>query len=71
MTSPIRIRDWNSRDYIVSLTNRTTYQGQQLSLNMGWHLQVVDFQERARGQEGVDRSLFFLRLILGAEPFKG
>lgn len=63
--------DWNSRDYIVSLTNRTTYQGQQLSLNMGWHLQVVEFQERARRHEGVDRSLFFLRLILGAEPFKG
>ncbi len=63
--------DWNSRDYIISLTNRTTYQGQQLSLNMGWHLQVVEFQEKARRDEGVDRSLFFLRLILGAEPFKG
>ncbi len=71
MTSLIRIRTGAPGDYIVSLTNRTTYQGQQLSLNMGWHLQVVEFQERARRHEGVDRSLFFLRLILGAEPFKG
>ena len=63
--------DWNSRDYIVSMTNRTTYQGQHLSLNLGWHLQMVEFQNLDRGLEEVDRSLFFLRLILGAEPFTG
>jgi hypothetical protein len=63
--------DYSSRDYIVTLTNYTTYEGQQLSLNMGFHLQYLEFEDRIRARENIDRSLFFIRLILGAEPPQG
>jgi len=66
-----RDSDYSSRDYIVSMTNRTTYQGQYLSLNMGYHLQVVEYDDGRREGEKIDRALFFLRLVLGLEPFSG
>jgi hypothetical protein len=63
--------DYTSTDYILTVSNRTTYQGQHLMLNLGYHVQVVEFDSPAREAERIDRALFFLRLVLGLEPFSG
>ena len=63
--------DYGSEDYIVAVTNSTTYNGYHLSLNLGYHLKRIRYDERHRAGEDLDRSLYFLRLIMGLEPFKG
>ena len=63
--------DYNSKDYIVSVTNRTTYEGYYLSLNLGYHLKRLKFRDRLRRSQDVDRSLFYVRLFMGLEPFEG
>ena len=63
--------DFAAQDYIATVTNTTTYNGYHLSLNMGYHLKLVRYEERLRAVEDIDRSLFFVRLIMGLEPFKG
>ncbi len=75
---PGRYRDFEneavrfgSQDYMATLTNSTTYSGYHLSLNMGYHLKRIRYDDRRRAAEDVDRALFFIRLIMGLEPFKG
>ncbi len=68
-TSPYA--SYKSQDYLISLTNFTTYSGQQLCLNMGYHRQILRFNDRRRAAQDIDRGLYFVRLILGMEPFKG
>ena len=63
--------DFAAQDYIATVTNNTTYNGYHLSLNMGYHLKLVRYEKRLRAVEDIDRSLFFIRLIMGLEPFKG
>ena len=63
--------DYGSRDYIVSVTNRTTYEGYYLTLNAGYLAKTLRFEDRSRKQLDVERSLLFVRLLLGLEPFQG
>ena len=63
--------DFTAEDYLATVTNSTTHNGYHLSLNMGYHLKRIRYYERRRAAEDVDRSLFFIRLIMGLEPFKG
>ncbi|MFH1568136.1 MAG: hypothetical protein ABIL09_09070 [Gemmatimonadota bacterium] len=63
--------DYAAEDYIAAVTNSTAYNGYHLSLNLGYHLKRIRYEERARNGEDLDRSLFFIRLIMGLEPFKG
>ena len=42
-----------------------------MSLNMGYHLQLVEYEDARRASEKIDRALFFVRLVLGLEPFSG
>jgi hypothetical protein len=75
---PARYRDFEnksvrfgSQDYLATVTNATTYNGYHLSLNMGYQLKLIRYGDRQRAGEDVDRALFFIRLIMGLEPFKG
>ena len=63
--------DYATEDYILSATNRTTFSGYHLSLNLGYHLQRLQFEDKRRHLAGIDRSLFFVRLVMGLEPFQG
>jgi len=63
--------NYASEDYIAAVTNSTTYNGYHLSLNTGYHLKRIRHEQRWRQAEDLDRSLFFMRLIMGLEPFKG
>lgn len=63
--------DFAAQDYLATVTTNTTYNGYHLSLNMGYHLKLIRYDQRLRAVEDIDRSLFFIRLIMGLEPFKG
>ena len=63
--------DYSSEDYILMLANTTTYQGFLMSLTMGYQLTKLRFDDRTREGQDVDRALFFLRLLMGVEPFQG
>lgn len=62
---------YDSQDYVAQLTNRTTYSGQHLSLSMGYQLQRQRPKDRTRTVADIDRSLLFIRLVMGLEPFEG
>ena len=53
------------------VTNRTTYKGYHLSLSTGYQRKQLQFDDRSRQVEDIDQVLFFMRLIMGLEPFKG
>jgi hypothetical protein len=59
------------QDYMATVTNSTTYNGYHLSLNLGYQVKLIRYADRQRAGEDVDRALFFIRLIMGLEPFKG
>ena len=63
--------DYSSRDYIVMVANTTTYQGHLMTLNMGYRLKKLRFREAGRDARNIDRAVFFLRLVMGVEPFQG
>jgi hypothetical protein len=42
-----------------------------MSLTMGYQLTKLRFDDRTREGQDVDRALFFLRLLMGVEPFQG
>ncbi len=63
--------DYSSEDYILMLANTSMYQGYLMSLSMGFELTKLRFEDRTREGQDVDRALFFLRLLMGVEPFQG
>ncbi len=63
--------DYSSEDYIAMLINTSTYQGHLMTLNVGYQLKKLRFKDRRRALQDIDRSLFFLRLVMGVEPFQG
>lgn len=63
--------NYGAQDYVAMVTNRTTYKGYHLSMSMGYQLKKLKFDNRLRRIEDIDQALFFIRLIMGLEPFKG
>jgi len=63
--------DYSSEDYIAMMSNTSTYQGHIMTLTMGYHLRKLQFSDRNRDAQDIDRALFFLRLVMGVEPFQG
>ena len=53
------------------MSNTSTYQGHIMPLTMGYHLRKLQFSDRNRDAQDIDRALFFLRLVMGVEPFQG
>ena len=63
--------NYGAEDYVVMVTNRTTYKGYHLSLSTGYQRKQLQFDDRSRQVEDIDQVLFFMRLVMGLEPFKG
>lgn len=63
--------EYSSEDYIAMVSNTSIYQGHVMTLNMGYHLRQLKFEDRSRRAQDIDRALFFLRLVMGVEPFQG
>ena len=63
--------DYASEDYIAMVSNTSTYQGHLMTLNMGYRLKKLRFREAGRDARNIDRAVFFLRLVMGVEPFQG
>ena len=63
--------NYGAEDYVLMVTNRTTYKGYHLSLSTGYQRKRLQFDDRSRQVEDIDQGLFFMRLVMGLEPFKG
>ena len=63
--------DYTSQDYVAMVMTGGKYKGYLLNLSMGWHIQRLEYEDRERAFEDVDRSFFFLRLVMGLKPFEG
>ncbi|MDP2982003.1 MAG: hypothetical protein Q8O92_01565 [Candidatus Latescibacter sp.] len=60
--------DYDTRDYLFMVTNRSFYNGYDFSLNMGYQLNWQDLKGEARSTFSKSRSLYFIRLVVGMEP---
>ena len=63
--------DFDSEDYLIQLTNNSDYNGHQLSFNLGYQKEIKMPRDKTRTYDDINRSLLFIRLIMGLEPFKG
>jgi hypothetical protein len=63
--------DYESQDDIVMVSSSSKYKGYILTLNVGYQLQRLEYKSRRHHFDDVDRSLFFIRLVMGLQPFKG
>ena len=52
-------------------SNTSKYQGHIMTLTMGYHQRKLQFSDPNRNAQDIDRALFFLRLVMGVEPFQG
>ena len=59
---------YDARDYMIGLTNVSSYSGYQLGLSVGYHLKTRRMVDRRRAFVDQDYTLFFLRLIAGLNP---
>ena len=62
-----RFRDYTSQDYIIMLSNISTYRGYELSFNVGYEVRKQMYKDRRRAFEDVDYGFFFLRFIVGVK----
>ncbi len=60
--------DYDARDYMISLSNVSSYSGYQLGLSVGYHLKIQRMADRRRAFLDQDYTLFFLRLVAGLNP---
>ena len=63
--------DYDAQDYVALVSSTTTYEGHVMALDLGYQLSKVRFADRRRSVQDIDRSQFFLRLVMGVEPFQG
>lgn len=63
--------DYSSEDYVAMVSTDGKFKGYLLNLSLGWHLQQLEYEDGARASDNVDRSFFFLRLVMGLKPFEG
>ena len=63
-----RDTSFSTQDYVVSLTNVSSYSGYQLGINVGYQLHLRRMVDRARRFEDRDYTFFFLRMVAGLRP---
>ncbi len=60
--------NYESQDYIVSLSNVSSYSGYLIGLNVGYQLKLLRMMDRKRRFEDRDYTFFFIRLIVSLRP---
>jgi len=60
--------DYDTRDYLFMVTNRSFYNGYDFSLNMGYQINWQSLKGEARSKYNMSSSIIFLRLVVGQEP---
>ena len=59
---------FSTQDYVLSLTNVSSYSGYQLGINVGYQLHLRRMVDRVRRFEDRDYTFFFLRMVAGLRP---
>ena len=60
--------DYDERHYLIMLTNRSLYQGYDLSLNFGYEINWQDLNGIMRESFSRTDKVLFIRLVVGKEP---
>jgi len=60
--------NYDTRDYLFMVTNRSFYNGYDFSLNFGYQVNWQDLKGEARHLYSTSRKLMFIRLVVGMEP---
>ena len=60
--------DYDTRDYLIMFTNRSLYEGYDLSLNFGYQMNWQKLKGLMREQYSVTDKILFIRLVVGMEP---
>ncbi len=60
--------DYDTRDYIMMVTNRSMYNGYDFSLNFGYQVNWQDLKGELRAPLSRSNRMFFIRLVVGMEP---
>lgn len=60
--------NYDTRDYIFMLTNRSQYNGYDFSLNFGYQVNWQELKGEVRAPLSSSHQIFFIRLIVGMEP---
>ncbi|MHB9029156.1 MAG: hypothetical protein ACYC9O_10325 [Candidatus Latescibacterota bacterium] len=60
--------DYDTRDYILMVTNRSMYNGYDFSLNFGYQVNWQDLKGEVRAPLSRSNKVLFIRLIVGMEP---
>jgi hypothetical protein len=61
-------RDYDTRDYLIMLTNRSLYNGYDFSLNFGYQMNWIEYHGKMRKPYSRTDKILFIRLIVGIEP---
>ena len=60
--------DYDTRDYLIMLTNRSLYNGYDFSLNFGYQMSWQKLKGIVRAPYSTTDNILFIRLIVGMEP---
>jgi len=60
--------DYDERNYLIMLTNRSLYQGYDFSLNFGYEVKWQEFNGIMRKAYNRTDKVLFIRLVVGMEP---
>lgn len=60
--------DYDTRDYLIMLSNRSLYNGYDLSLNFGYEQSWYDYSGQMRKIYNRTDKVIFIRLVVGMEP---
>ena len=60
--------DYDTRDYLLMLTNRSLYNGYDFSLNFGYQIRWQELKGIMRAPYSTTDKILFIRLIVGQEP---
>jgi len=60
--------DYDTRDYLLMLTNRSLYNGYDFSLNFGYQMSWQKLKGIVRAPYSTTDNILFIRLIVGMEP---
>jgi len=60
--------DYDTRDYLIMFTNRSLYEGYDLSLNFGYQMNWQKLKGVMRAPYSITDKILFIRLVVGMEP---
>lgn len=60
--------DYDTRDYLIMLTNRSLYNGYDFSLNFGYQMRWQKLKGIIRAPFSTTDRMLFIRLVVGMEP---